>query len=111
MEAAAPPSAVATSEYVCVFCGSKEGQTPAFASAAKGLGLTLLQRGLGLVYGGGTVGLMGILSRTVRSPPPGLALACFLLVPACLPALAECEWGGGGGASRRCTRAEARYWG
>lgn len=75
MEAAAPAAAAAgtttaaaafTGEYACVFCGSKEGQTPAFAAAAKGLANVLLQRGLGLVYGGGTVGLMGIVSRTVR---------------------------------------------
>lgn len=75
MEAAAPAAAAAgtttaaaafTGEYACVFCGSKEGQTPAFAAAAKGLANVLLQRGLGLVYGGGTVGLMGIVSRTVQ---------------------------------------------
>jgi predicted Rossmann-fold nucleotide-binding protein len=70
MEAAAAAGTTAaaafTGEYACVFCGSKEGQTPAFAAAAKGLANVLLQRGLGLVYGGGTVGLMGIVSRTVR---------------------------------------------
>jgi uncharacterized protein (TIGR00730 family) len=46
-------------KQVCVFCGSASGANPAYASAAKELGRTLAERGLGLVYGGGRVGLMG----------------------------------------------------
>jgi uncharacterized protein (TIGR00730 family) len=42
-----------------VFCGSSPGVTPAYAAAARELGGTLARRGLGLVYGGGAVGLMG----------------------------------------------------
>jgi uncharacterized protein (TIGR00730 family) len=53
-------------QYVCVFCGSKEGRSPAFATAASDLAHALLRHKLGLVYGGGTVGLMGILSRSVH---------------------------------------------
>ena len=47
---------------VCVFCGSSEGVRPEYARVAKQLGRALAQRGLGLVYGGGHVGLMGILA-------------------------------------------------
>jgi uncharacterized protein (TIGR00730 family) len=44
---------------VCVFCGSSLGSNPAYALAARELGSELAVRGLGLVYGGGRVGLMG----------------------------------------------------
>ncbi len=44
---------------VCLFCGSSAGVTPAYASAARDLGRLLAEGGLGLVYGGGRVGLMG----------------------------------------------------
>ena len=44
---------------ICVFCGSRLGVRPAYRSAAKALGTELGKRGLGLVYGGATIGLMG----------------------------------------------------
>jgi len=44
---------------VCVFCGASSGRSPAYAAAARELGAELAGRGLGLVYGGGRVGLMG----------------------------------------------------
>jgi hypothetical protein len=44
---------------VCVFCGSSPGSDPAYLEAARGLGATLGHRGLSLVYGGASVGLMG----------------------------------------------------
>ena len=44
---------------VCVFCGSSGGRNPAYASAAAAVGKLLADRGIGLVYGGGGVGLMG----------------------------------------------------
>jgi uncharacterized protein (TIGR00730 family) len=47
---------------ICVFCGSNPGQRPEYAEAARALGALLAQRGLGLVYGGGNVGLMGIVA-------------------------------------------------
>ena len=50
---------------ICVFCGSAVGVRPAYADAARGLGRELARRGLGLVYGGGSVGLMGVLADTV----------------------------------------------
>ena len=46
-------------EAVCVFCGSREGSRPAYAEAARRTGREIARRGLGLVYGGGRVGLMG----------------------------------------------------
>jgi uncharacterized protein (TIGR00730 family) len=49
-------------QRVCVFCGSSRGRTPAFAEAAEALGAVLAGSGLELVYGGGNVGLMGILA-------------------------------------------------
>lgn len=48
---------------VCVFCGSSRGTRPAYAEAARVTGRLIAQRGLGLVYGGGEVGLMGILAN------------------------------------------------
>lgn len=44
---------------VCVFCGSSPGADPAYAAAATALGQAIAARGLGLVYGGGKIGLMG----------------------------------------------------
>ncbi|MGQ7794329.1 LOG family protein [Faunimonas sp. B44] len=48
---------------VCVYCGSGRGLDPAFADAAERLGRALAQARLRLVYGGGSVGLMGVLAR------------------------------------------------
>jgi len=47
---------------VAVYCGSNPGARPAYADAARRLGILLGTRGLGLVYGGGNVGLMGVLA-------------------------------------------------
>ncbi len=47
---------------VAVFCGSSLGGDATFASAAAGLGKLLAERGIGLVYGGGNIGLMGKLA-------------------------------------------------
>ena len=47
---------------VCVFCGSSLGTNPAFAAAAGRLGTGLARRGIGLVYGGASVGLMGVVA-------------------------------------------------
>lgn len=52
---------------VCVFCGSSPGARPAYASAAAALAQCLVARGITLVYGGGNVGLMGILADTARA--------------------------------------------
>ena len=47
---------------VCVFCGSRRGNQPEFAQAATDLGRQLATRGIALVYGGGRVGLMGLVA-------------------------------------------------
>ena len=50
---------------ICVYCGSGPGTDPAFAEAARAFGAILAKNGIGLVYGGGAIGLMGELSRAV----------------------------------------------
>ncbi len=50
---------------ICIFCGSSAGNNSVFAHAAKELGKIIVQQGHSLVYGGGNVGLMGILADTV----------------------------------------------
>jgi hypothetical protein len=47
---------------VCVFCGSSAGSRPEYADAARDLAAALARRRIGLVYGGGSVGLMGTLA-------------------------------------------------
>ncbi len=47
---------------LCVFCGSSVGNNPAYAEVATTLGTLLANRGIGLVYGGGNVGLMGVIA-------------------------------------------------
>ncbi|HUJ14514.1 MAG TPA: TIGR00730 family Rossman fold protein, partial [Thermoanaerobaculia bacterium] len=47
---------------ICVFCGANSGANPSYASAAKSFGSLLASRGIGIVYGGGSVGLMGALA-------------------------------------------------
>jgi uncharacterized protein (TIGR00730 family) len=48
---------------VCVFCGSSDGARPAYARMAEALGAEVAQRRMRLVYGGGKVGLMGMLAN------------------------------------------------
>jgi uncharacterized protein (TIGR00730 family) len=50
---------------VCVFCGARQGRDPAFAAAAGAFGSALSARGLRLVYGGGRIGLMGLVADAV----------------------------------------------
>jgi uncharacterized protein (TIGR00730 family) len=50
---------------LCVFCGSAQGRRGAYGEAARALAAELCRRQLGLVYGGGSVGLMGILAEAV----------------------------------------------
>src|SRR5690554_3809092 len=48
---------------ICVYCGSGVGSKPAYAKAARTLGRSLAEHGVGLVYGGGSLGLMGEVAR------------------------------------------------
>ena len=50
---------------VCVFCGSSTGRQAVYAEAARAMAKALVDRGIGLVYGGGSVGLMGVLADAV----------------------------------------------
>ena len=50
---------------ICVFCGSSKGNNALYEEAAEALGTTLAQENIGLVYGGGRVGLMGIVAQSV----------------------------------------------
>ncbi|KAI9831964.1 MAG: hypothetical protein M1826_002692 [Phylliscum demangeonii] len=50
---------------LCVFCGAASGKSPAHLAAARALAQAMHRHGLHLVYGGGTVGLMGELARTL----------------------------------------------
>jgi uncharacterized protein (TIGR00730 family) len=45
--------------WLCVFCGSSPGARPEYVDAARGFGALLASEGIGLVYGGASVGLMG----------------------------------------------------
>jgi uncharacterized protein (TIGR00730 family) len=47
---------------ICVFCGSNTGGREAYAEATRNVGRTIAERGFRLVYGGGAVGLMGVLA-------------------------------------------------
>lgn len=50
-------------ESVCVFCGSRPGDDPAYLAAAEGLGRALAARKMTLVYGGAKVGVMGVVAN------------------------------------------------
>ena len=50
---------------LCVYCGSGNGRNPAYLAAARSLGKALADSGIGLVYGGGSLGLMGEVARSV----------------------------------------------
>jgi uncharacterized protein (TIGR00730 family) len=50
---------------ICVYCGSGPGTDPAFVEAAQAFGEILAKNGVGLVYGGGAVGIMGALALSV----------------------------------------------
>ncbi|WP_075995978.1 TIGR00730 family Rossman fold protein [Salaquimonas pukyongi] len=50
---------------ICVYCGSQPGNHPAFREAARILGRTMAERDICLVYGGGGMGIMGEISRSV----------------------------------------------
>ena len=50
---------------ICVYCGSGVGKGPEYAEAAAALGKALVDDGLGLVFGGGKIGMMGVVARAV----------------------------------------------
>jgi uncharacterized protein (TIGR00730 family) len=60
-----PPSTGSRRFTLCVYCGSRSGDSPAFSSAAGTVGRAIGQLGWGLVYGGGRAGLMGTVADAV----------------------------------------------
>src|SRR3979409_728198 len=67
---------------VCVYCGSGPGTNPRFTEAAIALGKTFAENNIRLVYGGGSVGLMGAVAKSVLDH--GGSVPCSL--PGCLSA-------------------------
>jgi uncharacterized protein (TIGR00730 family) len=57
-----PPSTI---RRICVYCGSGPGADPAFTEAARTLGAIMAKNRIGLVYGGGSIGLMGEIAKAV----------------------------------------------
>lgn len=53
-----------TQHNICVYCGSGCGRNPAYLSAARQLGQTLAEADIGLIYGGGSLGLMGEVAKS-----------------------------------------------
>ncbi|KAH7073457.1 hypothetical protein BKA63DRAFT_543653 [Paraphoma chrysanthemicola] len=62
-----PSNGTAKQPVVCVFCGASEGTSPVHMAAARSLAEALHKANTKLVYGGGTVGLMGEVARTLVS--------------------------------------------
>ncbi|XP_031123718.1 cytokinin riboside 5'-monophosphate phosphoribohydrolase LOG1-like [Ipomoea triloba] len=60
-----PPSQPSRFKRVCVFCGSSPGKNPSYQLAAIQLANQLVERNIDLVYGGGSIGLMGLVSQAV----------------------------------------------
>ena len=58
-------TAVTVTRNFCVYCGSGGGRSPIYLEAARTLGRSLAHSGIGLVYGGGSLGLMGEVARSV----------------------------------------------
>lgn len=52
---------------LCIFCGSKMGNNPAYDRAARALGKAMAERGVRLIYGGGRIGLMGAVAEAVAA--------------------------------------------
>lgn len=49
-------------KYICLFCGSQTGNNEIYAQATAELARAIVARGMGVVYGGGSIGLMGVLA-------------------------------------------------
>lgn len=56
---------MAKTKSICVFCGSGVGRNPSYVAAAEYLGAAMARSGIRLVYGGGSIGIMGAVARTV----------------------------------------------
>jgi hypothetical protein len=65
MQAMNEPENPSKIRKICVYCGSGPGTDPAFVEAARAFGALLAKNGIGLVYGGGAIGMMGELANAV----------------------------------------------
>lgn len=61
---------------VCVFGGARSGRNPAYGNAAEKLGALIAQRGCALVYGGGSIGLMGRVATARSMQVEALRVCC-----------------------------------
>ncbi|KAK8111813.1 uncharacterized protein PG998_008270 [Apiospora kogelbergensis] len=61
------PNAPSRKVKICVYCGSAKGNDPTHMQAARDLGRLMAENNISLVYGGGTVGLMGEVAKTIVS--------------------------------------------
>jgi uncharacterized protein (TIGR00730 family) len=61
------PEKMSKIRKICVYCGSGPGTDPAYVEAARTFGTILAKNGIGLVYGGGTVGMMGEIANAVEA--------------------------------------------
>lgn len=52
-------------QRICVFCGSQEGKKPGYRQAAEAMGQAMVEEKIDLVYGGGSIGLMGVIADSV----------------------------------------------
>ncbi|GFH24265.1 cytokinin riboside 5'-monophosphate phosphoribohydrolase, partial [Haematococcus lacustris] len=73
-----------TLQRIAVFCGASCGNDPEFALAAQALARCMAAQGIGLVYGGGTVGLMGEVAREVMRASGNDDNAVLGFIPAAL---------------------------
>ncbi len=64
-DALQPNIAMTDIAKICVYCGSGSGQDPLFLECTRALGHALAEHGIGLVYGGGNIGLMGAVAHAV----------------------------------------------
>ena len=62
---AVPHAGMSEIASICVYCGTGIGASPVYEAAARELGTAMAQAGIRLVYGGGSLGLMGTLARSV----------------------------------------------
>jgi uncharacterized protein (TIGR00730 family) len=60
-----PPATGQGIKRICVFCGSRPGSRPEYVEDAREIGRLLAERGIGLVYGGASVGMMGAVADAV----------------------------------------------
>src|SRR5690606_62533 len=61
------PRNLPSMKTLCVYCGSNSGTRPAYAERARQLGERLAADGIALVYGGGNIGLMGVVAEAVMA--------------------------------------------